>query len=76
KNITIAELFKYPSVRELCSYLFDATAGREKSKAQVNTDSEDDVFISKIERINNYETAEAKKELAEVLKVLYKEDEF
>ncbi|WP_262121965.1 phosphopantetheine-binding protein, partial [Serratia ficaria] len=22
KNITIAELFKYPSVRELCAYLF------------------------------------------------------
>ncbi|HGM5493487.1 TPA: hypothetical protein ACKP1B_005219, partial [Serratia fonticola] len=68
--------FKYPSVRELCGYLFDATAGREKSKAQVNVDCEDDTFMSKIDRINNYEVAEAKKELAEVLKVLYKEDEF
>ncbi|WP_037439868.1 MULTISPECIES: hypothetical protein, partial [unclassified Serratia (in: enterobacteria)] len=25
KNITIAELFKYPSVRELCSYLAKET---------------------------------------------------
>ncbi|CAI2539081.1 Polyketide synthase PksJ [Serratia ficaria] len=77
KNITIAELFKYPSVRELCAYLAkDSGAAEEALPAQVDVPSEDEALMSEIDRISNYEESEAKRALAEVLNGLNQEDEF
>ncbi|EAR3735669.1 acyl carrier protein, partial [Salmonella enterica] len=72
REVTIAELFRYPSVRDLCSHIFGETqSGNQLSRA----DHENELFMSKIDQINNYEAAEVRKELANVLKELNQEDE-